>query len=61
VRQVPVTFPLLTTGAGVPDFYKDIARYPAFILVDRKGQLQTAPAPDDGFRKLEATIDALLK
>ena len=61
VQQVPVSFPLLTTGSGVPDFYKDIVRYPAFILIDRKGQLQTAPAPDDGFRTLEATIDALLK
>jgi cytochrome c biogenesis protein CcmG/thiol:disulfide interchange protein DsbE len=61
VQQVPVSFPLLTTGAGVPDFYKDIVRYPAFVLIDRKGQLQTAPAPDDGFKKLEATIDALLK
>jgi len=61
VHQVPVSFPLLTTSAGVPSFYKDIVRYPAFVLIDRKGQLQTAPPPDDGFRKLEATIDDLLK
>ena len=61
VQQVPVSFPLLTTSAGVPSFYKDIVRYPAFVLIDRKGQLQTAPAPDDGFRQLAATIDALLK
>src|SRR5262252_439883 len=55
VHQVPVSFPLLTTSAGVPSFYKDIVRYPAFVLIDRKGQLQTAPAPDDGSRQLEAT------
>jgi peroxiredoxin len=60
-QQVPVSYPLLTTGNGVPDFYKDIVRYPAFILIDRKGQLQVAPSPDEGFSQLQVTIDALLK
>lgn len=61
VEQVPVSYPLLTFDGEVPNFYRDIARYPAIFLVDRQGQLQPAPDPEQPFEKLEAAVDALLK
>jgi thiol-disulfide isomerase/thioredoxin len=61
LQQIPVTYPLLTQSGQVPAFYRDIARYPAIFLIDRQGQLQPAPGPDQPFEKLEATVDALLK
>jgi thiol-disulfide isomerase/thioredoxin len=61
VQRVPVSYPLLTSGPGMPDFYKDVVRYPAFILIDRNGQLQVAPSPEEGFVKLQVAIEALLK
>jgi peroxiredoxin len=60
VEQVPVSYPLLTRSAGVPSFYRDIARYPAIFLIDRQGHLQPAPAPDQPFEKVEEAVDALL-
>jgi thiol-disulfide isomerase/thioredoxin len=60
VAQVPVTYPLLTLGGGVPAFYRDIARYPAIFLIDRQGRLQPAPGPDQPFEKLEAAVNELL-
>jgi thiol-disulfide isomerase/thioredoxin len=60
VEQVPVTYPLLTLSGEVPKFYRDIARYPAIFLIDRRGRLQPAPGPDQPFEKLEATVAALL-
>ena len=60
-QRVTVSYPLLTSGPGVPEFYKDIVRYPAFILIDRNGQLQTAPSADEGLAKLQAVVDGLLK
>jgi putative transposase len=43
-----VTYPLLTTSAGVPTFYREIARYPAIFLIDREGRLQPAPGQGQG-------------
>ncbi len=60
LRQVPVTYPLLTQSGQVPALYRDISRYPAVFLIDRQGQLQPAPGPERPFEELEATIDALL-
>ncbi len=60
MAQVPVTYPLLTLGRGVPSFYHDIARYPAIFLIDRQGRLQPAPGPDQPFEKLEAAVNELL-
>lgn len=60
LRQVPVSYPLLTLAGEVPSLYRDIARYPAIFLIDRKGQLQPAPGPDQPFEKVEAAVDALL-
>jgi thiol-disulfide isomerase/thioredoxin len=60
VEQVPVTYPLLTVGTGVPPFYREIARYPAMFLIDRQGRLQPAPGPDQPFEKLEASVAGLL-
>jgi thiol-disulfide isomerase/thioredoxin len=60
LEQVPVTYPLLTVGAGVPNMYREIVRYPAIFLIDRKGRLQPAPSPDQPFEKVEAAVDALL-
>jgi cytochrome c biogenesis protein CcmG, thiol:disulfide interchange protein DsbE len=58
--HVPVTYPLLIVGEGVPDFYRDIVRYPALFLIDRQGRLQPAPGPDQPFEKVEAAVTALL-
>ena len=60
VEQVPVTYPLLTLSGQVPNIYRDIVRYPAIFLIDRRGRLQPAPGPDQPFEKVEAAIDALL-
>jgi thiol-disulfide isomerase/thioredoxin len=60
VEQVPVSYPLLTLSGEVPNLYRDIARYPAIFLIDRRGQLQPAPSPDQPFKKVEAAVDALL-
>jgi peroxiredoxin len=60
LRQVPVTYPLLTTTSGVPTFYREIARYPAIFLIDREGRLQPAPRQGQGFEKVEEAVGALL-
>jgi peroxiredoxin len=60
VEQVPVSYPLLTLKGEVPNFYRDIARYPAIFLIDRRGQLQPAPGPDQPFEKVAAAVDGLL-
>jgi thiol-disulfide isomerase/thioredoxin len=60
VEQVPVSYPLLTLRGEVPNLYRDIARYPAIFLIDRRGRLQPAPGPDQPFEKVVAAVDALL-
>ena len=61
IQHVVVSYPLLTARGQVPKFYRDIARYPAIFLADRKGQLQPAPGPDQAFDRLEAAVAALLR
>jgi cytochrome c biogenesis protein CcmG/thiol:disulfide interchange protein DsbE len=60
LRQVPVTYPLLTTTSGVPTFYREIARYPAIFLIDREGRLQPAPGQGQRFEKVEEAVGGLL-
>jgi cytochrome c biogenesis protein CcmG/thiol:disulfide interchange protein DsbE len=60
LRQVPVTYPLLTTTAGVPAFYREIAKYPTIFLIDRKGMLQPAPNQSEGFERVEEAVAELL-
>lgn len=60
IRDVPVSYPLLTIRGKIPSLYRDIARYPAVFLIDRKGRLQPAPGPDQPFEKLEAAVETLL-
>lgn len=60
VKEVPVSYPLLTLRGEVPKLYRDIARYPAIFLIDRQGRLQPAPSPEQPFEKVEAAVDALL-
>jgi peroxiredoxin len=60
LERVPVTYPILTVSAGVPQLYREIVRYPAFFLIDRQGRLRPAPGPDQPFEKLEAAVDVLL-
>jgi thiol-disulfide isomerase/thioredoxin len=60
LQQVPVSYPLLTLSGEVPNLYRDIVRYPAIFLIDRRGRLQPAPDPDQPFEKVEASVDALL-
>jgi thiol-disulfide isomerase/thioredoxin len=59
-EQVPVSYPLLTLKGEVPSIYRDIARYPAIFLIDRRGQLQPAPGPDQSFENVAAAVDGLL-
>jgi thiol-disulfide isomerase/thioredoxin len=61
LKQIPVTYPLLTLDGDVPSLYREIARYPAIFLIDRQGHLQPAPPPGQPFEKLQASVDALLK
>jgi thiol-disulfide isomerase/thioredoxin len=60
VEQHPVSYPLLLLTQTIPSLYRDIARYPAIFLIDRQGQLQPAPSPDQPFEKVRAAVDALL-
>jgi thiol-disulfide isomerase/thioredoxin len=60
LEQVLVSYPLLTVSGEVPNFYRDIARYPAIFLIDRRGRLEPAPGPDQPFEKVEAAVDVLL-
>lgn len=60
LEQVVVSYPLLTLNGEVPNIYREIARYPAIFLIDRRGQLQPAPGPDQPFEKVEAAVDHLL-
>jgi peroxiredoxin len=59
-RDVPVTYPLLTTNGNVPDMYRSIQQYPATFLIDRQGQLRPAPGPGEPFEKLETAVRSLL-
>ena len=61
LERIAVGYPLLTINGKVPSLYRDIARYPAIFLIDRRGKLQPAPSPDQPFEKVEAAVDALLK
>lgn len=60
LAKVPVSYPLLTMTEGVPNIYRDVVRYPALFLVDRKGQLQPLPEPGASFTSIEAAVDKLL-
>jgi thiol-disulfide isomerase/thioredoxin len=60
LRQVPVSYPLLTLEGQVPSLYRDVSRYPGLFLVDRQGRLQRVPAPEQPFEKLQAKVDQLL-
>ncbi len=60
-EQVSVSYPLLTINGNVPSLYRDIQRWPAFILIDRKGKLQPVPQAGESFEKIEAAVEALLK
>jgi thiol-disulfide isomerase/thioredoxin len=61
LERIAVSYPLLTINGQVPSLYRDIARYPAIFLIDRRGRLQPAPGPDQPFEKVGAAVDALLK
>jgi len=61
VEQISVSYPLLTVKGEVPKLYRDIARYPAIFLIDRRGRLQPAPSPDRPFEDLAAAVAALLQ
>jgi peroxiredoxin len=58
--QVHVSYPLLTFHGDVPALYRDIVRYPAMFLIDRNGQLQPTPTPDQPFEKVRDTVDTFL-
>ena len=60
LSQVPIAYPLLITTPGVPAFYRQIAKYPAIFLIDRKGNLKPAPNQSQGFERLEEAVAALL-
>ena len=60
LRQVPVTYPLLTITPGVPAFYREIAKYPAIFLIDRKGRLHPSPNESQGFGSVEEAVDSLI-
>ncbi len=60
LKQVPVTYPLLTIAPGVPAFYRDIAKYPAIFLIDREGRLQPAPNQSEGFDAVARAVEKLL-
>ena len=60
VRQVPVTYPLLMITPVVPAFYREIAKYPAIFLIDRKGMLHPSPSESQGFGSVEEAVESLV-
>ena len=60
LSKMPISYPMLTMGSGVPDFYRDIARFPASFLIDREGRLQPVPATEDPFVGIKSEVDQLL-
>src|ERR1700733_10513941 len=60
VHQIPVTYPLLTLKGKVPTLYRNVAQYPAIFLIDRKGQLQSAPVSGQPFEKTQSVVNSLL-
>lgn len=60
LEKVKVSYPLVILTGGAPHFYRDIARYPALFLIDRRGRLRPAPDPGQSFERLAASVDALL-
>jgi thiol-disulfide isomerase/thioredoxin len=60
-EQLSVSYPLLTADGDVPSLYRDIQRWPALFLIDRKGQLHPVAQAGEPFEKVEAAVDALLK
>jgi thiol-disulfide isomerase/thioredoxin len=60
LREVSVSDPLLALTRDVPSPYRDIARYPAVFLIDRKGCLQPAPSAGQPVQELGGNVDALL-
>jgi cytochrome c biogenesis protein CcmG, thiol:disulfide interchange protein DsbE len=60
LKEVKVSYPLLILTPQVPDFYRDIARYPELFLIDRQGRLQSAPSAGQPIENLEANLDDLL-
>jgi thiol-disulfide isomerase/thioredoxin len=60
LAKVPVSYPMLTMSSGVPDFYRDVARYPATYLMDRDGRLQPVSATEDSFAGIEDKVELLL-
>jgi hypothetical protein len=61
LSQIPVSYPLLTINAGVPAFYREIAKYPAIFLIYREGRLEPSPDESQGFGNVEEAVDSLLK
>lgn len=61
LKIVPVTYPLLTVKGNVPDFYRQIVRYPSMFLIDANGRLQPVPSPDQPFENVEAAVNALIQ
>jgi thiol-disulfide isomerase/thioredoxin len=59
-ERLSVSYPLLTINGDVPSIYRDIQRWPAIFLIDRKGRLQPAPQAGEAFEKIEAAVDSLL-
>lgn len=60
LAKVLVSYPLLTVNGDVPNLYRDIARFPASFLIDRQGNLQPVPDPEQSFDKLVSSVDSLL-
>jgi thiol-disulfide isomerase/thioredoxin len=61
LKDVSVSYPLLTVAGNVPEVYRTTARFPANFLIDREGRLQPAPSTEQPFAKLEGAVDALLQ
>lgn len=61
LSKVSLSYPMLTMGSGVPEFYRDIVRFPASFLIDREGRLQPIPATEDPFVGIKSEVDQLLE
>lgn len=59
-NKLSVTYPLLTIEGDVPEPFRTTARWPVNFLVDREGNLQSAPSTDQPFEDLIAVVEKYL-
>ena len=59
-NRISVSYPLLTLDGEVPEPFRTTARWPVNFLIDRHGNLQSAPSTDQPFEDLIEVVEKYL-